>query len=177
MSSLNIWTVASCRGDGGTATPPPLGLGTEFRSAKILRNRLERFPYSAEESAHSKAFRGFTAKITDTELRECFLLRNAFSEQNSESFLLFLFHETEFWAFFSLAEWFGTKFREFSVPLNSRNFVGTNHLCHLFRLPLNYFFGQKFLTLPSTQDFLGLNVIDMLNLHYSMKRGCNHNLF
>jgi hypothetical protein len=38
------------------------------------------------------------------------------SEQNSESLLLFLFHGTEFQAFFSFAEWFGTEFREFSVP-------------------------------------------------------------
>ncbi len=31
-------------------------------------------------------------------------------------------------------------FRQFSVPRNSRNSVGTNDLFHLFRLPLNYFF-------------------------------------
>jgi hypothetical protein len=40
---------------------------------------------------------------------------------NSENLLLFVFHKTEFQAFFSPAEWFGAKFREFSVPRNSRN--------------------------------------------------------
>jgi hypothetical protein len=52
-----------------------------------------------------------------------FLPRNAL-KQNSESLLLFLFHGTEFWAFFSSAELFGKE--EFSVPQNNRNSVGTN---------------------------------------------------
>jgi hypothetical protein len=90
-----------------------------------------------------------------------------------------LFHGTKFRAFFSLAEWLGTTFLEFSVPRNKQNSVGTNHLFHLYCLPWNYFFGRKFPTLPSTQEFLGLNGIDLLNLHYNMKRGCNRtcNLF
>ncbi len=62
------------------------------------------------------------------------------SELNSENLRLFLFHETEFRAVFSSAEEFGTKFREVSVPWNSRNSVGNNHLFRLFRLPWNYFF-------------------------------------
>jgi hypothetical protein len=40
-------------------------------------------------------------------------------------------------------EWFGTEYREFSVPRNSRNSVnsvGTNNLFDLFRLPPNKFF-------------------------------------
>jgi hypothetical protein len=48
------------------------------------------------------------------------------SEWNSESLLLFLFHGTEFRAFLSSAERFGTEVREFSVPRNSRNSAGTN---------------------------------------------------
>jgi hypothetical protein len=43
----------------------------------------------------------------------CFSSAENGSEQNSESLLLFLFHGTEFPAFFSSAEWFGTEFREF----------------------------------------------------------------
>jgi hypothetical protein len=54
--------------------------------------------------------------------------------------LLILFHSTEFRAFFSLAERFGTEFREFSVPRNSRNSAGINQLFRLFRLPRNNFF-------------------------------------
>ncbi len=65
--------------------------------------------------------------LQQTELTVCFLPRNA-SEPNSESLLLFLFHGTEFLAFFSSAELFGTEFREFSVLRNSRNSAGTNQL-------------------------------------------------
>ncbi len=53
-----------------------------------------------------------TAKITYTELRACFLPRNA-SEQDFASLLLFLFHGSEFWVVFSSVEWFRTEFREF----------------------------------------------------------------
>ncbi len=74
-----------------------------------------------------------------------FLPRNS-SEQNSESFILFLFYGTEFQVVFSFAEWFGTEFREFSVPRNSQNSVGTNNLFRLFRLPRNYFW-RKFPTI------------------------------
>jgi len=41
---------------------------------------------------------------------------------------------------FSSTEWFGTEFREFCVPRNSRNSVGINQLFRLFRLPRNNFF-------------------------------------
>ncbi len=53
------------------------------------------------------------------------------SEWNSDSLLLFLFHGTEFRAFLSSAERFGTEVREFSVPRNSRNSAGTNQ-CSLY---------------------------------------------
>jgi hypothetical protein len=74
-----------------------------------------------------------------TELRLVSLPRNSL-EQNSKCLLLFLFHGMEFRAFFTSAERFGTEFREFSVPRNSRNSAGTNQLFRLFRLPRNYFF-------------------------------------
>jgi hypothetical protein len=54
--------------------------------------------------------------------------------------LLNLFHGTEFWDVFSSEEWFGTEFREFCVPRNSRNAVGINQSFRLFRLPGNNFF-------------------------------------
>ncbi len=48
---------------------------------------------------------------------------------------------SEFLAFISSAEWFGTEFWEISVPRNSRNSIGTkNHLFRLFRLRRNNFF-------------------------------------
>jgi hypothetical protein len=69
---------------------------------------------------------------------DLFSLLQKGSEGNSKSLLLFLF--LGFRVVFSSTEGFGTEFREFSVPRNSRNSVGNNHLFHLFRLPLNYFF-------------------------------------
>jgi hypothetical protein len=87
---------------------------------------------------------------------------------NSESLLLFLFHGTEFRVVFSFTESFrtefrefacffvtvlvrnsehfsfqqnaGTEFREFSVPRNSQNSIGNDHLFHLFHRPRDYFF-------------------------------------
>ncbi len=59
------------------------------------------------------------------------------SEGNSESLLLVLFNGTEFRVIFSSAEGLGTEFRGFSVPWNSRNSVGNDHLFRLFRLPRN----------------------------------------
>jgi hypothetical protein len=49
----------------------------------------------------------------------------------------FLFHGTEFRVVFSSAEGFGfgTEFRGFSVPQNSRNSVGHNHLFRLSEIP------------------------------------------
>ncbi len=59
-----------------------------------------------------------------------------------------LFHGTEFRVVFSSAEWFGTEFREFPIPRNSRNSAGTNQLFRLFR---NNFFGRKLPT-PLLRD-------------------------
>jgi hypothetical protein len=88
---------------------------------------------------------------------ELFSLPRNGLERDSESLLLFLFHGTafrefasflfygtEFREFLSLAEWFEKEFLEFSVPGNSRNFVGTNHLFCVFRLLWNYFFVGNF---------------------------------
>jgi hypothetical protein len=71
----------------------------------------------------------------------------------------FYFVSMEFRFVFSSAEWFRTEFREFSVPGNSRNFVGNNHLFRLFRLPRNYFSvgnSKRFflLTTQNYEDFL-----------------------
>ncbi len=97
---------------------------------------------------------------------EWFSLPRNGSEPNSESLLIFLFYGTEFRVIFSSAEGFGAKFREhasifdprngilrcflfrgrvrngiprISVPRNSRNSLGNNHLFRQFRLPRNYF--------------------------------------
>ncbi len=90
-------------------------------------------------------------------------------EGNSESLLLFQFHGTESRVIFSSAEGFGREFREFasifglrdgipscflfrgrvpngipriSVPRNSRNSVGNNHLFRQFRLLRNFFLSE-----------------------------------
>jgi hypothetical protein len=70
---------------------------------------------------------------------------------STESLLIFLFHKTEFRTFFSSAEWFGTEFRKFSVPRNSRNSAGTNQLFHLFRLPRKNFFANPSYARAPTQ--------------------------
>jgi hypothetical protein len=86
-------------------------------------------------------FRVFASILVPSERNsELFSLPLIGSERNSESFNLFLFNGTEFRVVFSSAEGFGTEFRELSVPRNSRNSVGNNHLFRLFRLPRNYFF-------------------------------------
>jgi hypothetical protein len=66
------------------------------------------------------------------------LLQNRFRE-----FASILFHGKVFRAFFFSAEWFGTEFREFSVPQNRWNSAGTNQLFRLFRLPQNNFFAEN----------------------------------
>ncbi len=58
--------------------------------------------------------------------------------QGAANMLLYSLYST----LFSSAKSFGTKFREFSVPRNSRNSVGTNYLISLFRRPRNYFLSQ-----------------------------------
>jgi hypothetical protein len=70
---------------------------------------------------------------------ELFSLSRNCSDRNSDSLHLILFYSKEFRAFFSSVERFGTEFREFSVPWNSRNSAGTNQLFRLFRLPRNNF--------------------------------------
>ncbi len=80
----------------------------------------------------------------------CFVERNSelfslplkCSEGNSESFLLFLFKRMEFRVIFSSTEGFETELWGFSVPRNSRNSAGNNHLFRLFRLPRNNFLSE-----------------------------------
>ncbi len=76
--------------------------------------------------------------VLGTKFKLFSLPRNSW-ERNFTSLLLFLFHGTEFWAFFSFTEWFGTEFLKFSVLLNSWNSFRTNHLFLLFRLLRNFF--------------------------------------
>jgi hypothetical protein len=53
-------------------------------------------------------------------------------ELNFKSLLIFFFHRTEFRAFFSSAELFGTEFREFSVPRNGLERNSESLLLFLF---------------------------------------------
>ncbi len=62
--------------------------------------------------------------------------------KDSESLLLVLFHRTDSEHFSLPRNGFGTDFREFSVPWNRWNSVGTNHLFRLFRLPQNNFLSE-----------------------------------
>ncbi len=97
----------------------------------------------------------------------CFLFRWRIRKGILRVFFYFCIRGKEFRVVFSSAEVFGREFREFasifvqrneipscflfrgrvqngiqwfSVPRNSRNSVGNNHLFRLFRLPRNYFF-------------------------------------
>jgi hypothetical protein len=71
---------------------------------------------------------------------ELFSLPQKGSKWNYERLASTLFHGTEFRIVFSSAEGFGTDFQKFSVPRNSWNIAGDNHLFRLFRLPRSYFF-------------------------------------
>ncbi len=68
-----------------------------------------------------------------------FLFLGMVQNEIPRALLLLLFHDTEFRAFFSSSDWFGTEFREFSVPRNSRNSAGTNQMFRPFLLPQNNF--------------------------------------
>jgi hypothetical protein len=87
-------------------------IGTEFRvvvySAEWFGTELKVFAYNF---------------VPGNGIPSCFLFRGMV-QRNSKRLLLILFHGSEFRAFFSSAEWFGTEFREFSVPWNSRNSAG-----------------------------------------------------
>jgi hypothetical protein len=72
----------------------------------------------------------------------CFLFRGRVRNGIPRGYFYFLIHGTEFRVVFFSAEGFGTEFREFSVPRNSQNSVGNNHLFRLFRLPRNYFLSE-----------------------------------
>jgi hypothetical protein len=110
-----------------------LGLATEFRSEKIPRNRFgmasliprkkELIPRHSEVygrvNSEARNRRKWYEKISFTKnpapanrIDSLFLSRLA-SERNSESLLLFFFHGTEFRAFFSSAERFGTESESF----------------------------------------------------------------
>jgi hypothetical protein len=98
---------------------------------------------SSSAECFGMEFREFASNFCSTERNsELFSLLRKGSERISESLLLFSFHGTEFRVVFSSAEGFGTEFREFSVPRNSRNSVGNNHLFRLFRLPRNNFLSE-----------------------------------
>ncbi len=99
---------------------------------------------------------------TERNSRLVSLPRNC-SQWNSESLLLFLFHSIEFLAFFSSVEWFGSEFREISVPRNSRNSAWTNQLFHLFRLPRNNFLSE--IANPSCASFLCLILVPYCLAH------------
>jgi hypothetical protein len=75
-----------------------------------------------------------------TEFQVVFSSTEGVGREFREFLLLFLFSGTEFRVVFSSVEGFGTEFEKLSVPRNSRNFFGNNHLFRLFRLPPNYFF-------------------------------------
>ncbi len=150
---------------------PEVGLATEFRSEKIPLFRGRKWSFRGLRTSQFRSLErnGMTWEklvlqkilLQQTELTVCFCPRHA-SERNSElvslprnglgrnskSLLLFLFHGTEFLAFFSSEEWCGTEFREFSFPRNSRNSAGTNQLFRLFRLPRNNFLSEIVNTSP-----------------------------
>ncbi len=90
---------------------------------------------------------------------ELFSLPLKGSEGNSESSLLFLFNGTEFRVVFSSVGRVRNGIPRFSVPRNSRNSVGNNHLFRLFRLPRNYFFVGN--SQPYTQTSNSLHEPDM----------------
>jgi hypothetical protein len=77
-----------------------------------------------------------------TEFRAFFSSAEWFGTEFRE-LILFLFHCTEFRGFFSSAKRFGTEFREFPNLWNSRNSAGTNQLFHnILSSAENFFVGN-----------------------------------
>jgi hypothetical protein len=123
-----------------------IGLSIEFGSKKFYRIYSERFPlfrgrkcsfrgiprFTKESIPKLGTLRNYMKKISFSKnpapanrIESVVLSGKCFGTEFLESLLLFLFLCTEFRAFFSSAERFGTEFREFSVPRNSRNSTGT----------------------------------------------------
>ncbi len=116
---------------------------SEFASIFVLRNGISScflFRWRVRKGILSVCFYFCSTERNS----EFFSLPLKCSEGNSDNLLLFLLNGMEFRVIFSSTEGFGTKFREFSVPRNSRNSVGNNHLFRLFRLPRNKFFVGNF---------------------------------
>jgi hypothetical protein len=70
--------------------------------------------------------------VPHNEIPSCFLFHGMVQNEISRVSFYFCYKGMEFRTFFSSAEWFGSEFREFSVPRNIRKSAGTNQL--LFRL-------------------------------------------
>ncbi len=118
--------------------------GTEFREFFKLyfcftERNSELFSLPRNGSVDRNKILSACFYFCSTEWKKLFSLPCNSSEWNSESLLPFLFHGTEYRAFFSSAERFGTEFREFSVPRNSAR---THQLFRLFRLPRNHFLSE-----------------------------------
>jgi hypothetical protein len=122
----------------GTRTASMITLTTSTLYKKlVLQKRQSNFSLPQKSSF---LFRGMIRNgiprvcfyICSTEWNsELFSLPLKCSEENSEGLVLYLFNRTEFRVVFSSAEGFGTEFRGFSVPRNSRNSVGKTHLFRL----------------------------------------------
>ncbi len=121
------------------------------------------------------------------EIPSCFLFRWRIRKGILRVFFYFCIHRKEFRVVFSSAEVIGRKFREFasffvqwngipscflfrgrvrngiprlSVPRNSRNSVGNNHLFRLFRLPRNYFLSE--IPNPKLYFYRGLRIASII---------------
>ncbi len=95
----------------------------------------------------------FCSTVRNSEL---FSLPLKCSEGNSESLLLVLFNGKAFWVIFSSLEGFGTESRGFSVPRNSRNSDGNNHLFRIY------------------SAFHGINFLAEIPNPYSVPRGVKY---
>ncbi len=140
------WCYSTCQGQGVTHFYGNLTKWFVHSSKVVFSNTILKFSAAVFCSELLSSLRngsewrvGFYFCSTERKSKLFSLFRQG-SERNSESLLPFLFHGTEFRVVISSAEGFGTEFRYFSVPRNTQNSVGNNHLFRLFRLPRNYFF-------------------------------------
>ncbi len=157
----------------------PLLRGRKCSFRGIPRSKEESIPKLGTQISRKNQFKKQPKWINKMIFPSFSLPRNAL-ERNSERLLLFLVHVTEFRAFFSSAEWFGTEFRQLLLFLfycrkflfhgmvrngiqrvfcsaEQPEFRRTNQLFSLFRLLRNNFFVEncqpQFLVTCVVQDY------------------------
>ncbi len=105
---------------------------TASLSIRVIRSSLADWRSMKKECRH--------ARHTRNGIPSCFLFRGMVRNEISRVLLQFCSTVYNSKRFSLPRNGFGTEFRDFCIPQNSRNSVGINQFFRLFRLPRNNFF-------------------------------------